>query len=380
MSAAWDVVIAGLGAMGSAAAYHLAQRGRRVLGLDRFAPPHVHGSSHGETRIIREAYFEHPLYVPLVQRAYTLWSDLEARTGATLLTPTGGLMLGPAGGVLVQGALRSAREHRLAHEQLDAREVARRFPAFHPAEGMEGVWEPRAGMLAPEACVEAHLRLARAHGATLRLDEPLRSWRADGEGVEVETARGRERAACLVLAAGAWTCALVPELALPLTGQRQVLHWFAPRARPERFDRTRFPIFILEHEPGRFFYGFPLVGGEVKVAIHGEGEPAEADVARTPPRNEERDQMRALLDRWLPDAAGDHRRAVTCLYTNTPDDDFVIDRHPHHPQVVIASPCSGHGFKFASAIGEALADLADGASPRTDLSPFRIARFAGLRS
>jgi sarcosine oxidase len=376
MSTSYDVAVAGLGAMGSAAAFHLARRGLRVLGLDRYAPPHTQGSSHGETRIIREAYFEHPLYVPLVQRAYALWTELEELSGHTLYTPTGGLMLGPANGALVQGALRSAREHGLAHERLAAAEVARRFPAFRPADGMEGVWEPRAGMLYPEACVHTHLHLARAHGVSLRFGEPMLAWRAGEGGVEIETARGRERADRLVVTVGAWTRSLASGVVLPLECERQVLHWFTPRSNPEGFDRSRFPIFILEHAPGRFFYGFPAVVDEVKVAIHHEGEIVDPDDERAPARADEIERMRVLLERFVPEAAGGHRRAATCLFTNAPDGHFVIDRHPAHAQVVIASPCSGHGFKFASAIGELLADLVEGRAPGFDLAPFRIGRWS----
>ena len=229
----FDVVVAGLGAMGSAAAFQLARRGARVLGLDRFAPPHALGSSHGRSRIIREAYFEDPLYVPLVQRAYERWAELERLSGRTLLVRTGGLMLGPPDGMVFRGALHSAEVHGLPHEVLTAGEVHRRVPGFRPTVDMMGVWEPRAGFLVPEAAIAAHLALAAQHGAELHDDEPVTSWRAadgaaDGdEGVEVTTPRGTYRARRLVLAAGAWLPSLL-DVAVPLAVERVVMHWFRP--------------------------------------------------------------------------------------------------------------------------------------------------------
>ncbi|MFL5580957.1 MAG: N-methyl-L-tryptophan oxidase [Gemmatimonadaceae bacterium] len=374
-----SAVVVGLGAAGSAAAYHLARRGVRVTGLDRFAPPHAMGSSHGRTRIIREAYFEHPLYVPLVRRAYELWAELEAEAGERLLAITGGLMAGPREGALVAGALRSAHEHGLPYEMLDAREANARFPAFALEHDWVGLLEPRAGMLFPERCVSAHLAGARGAGAELRTNEPALRWRADGAGVVVETAAGEHRADALVLAAGPWTAGLLPELALPLEIARQTLHYFEPAAEKlPLLDPSRCPIAIWEHDRDRFFYSFPAHEGRVKCAVHHEGETArtpeavrrDVDEADTAP-------VRALLERIIPAARGPLRESTVCLYTNTPDWHFVIDRHPAHRRVVVASACSGHGFKFASAVGELVADLTTGTPPRFDPAPFAISRFAG---
>jgi sarcosine oxidase len=370
-----DVIVAGLGAMGSAAAWHLAASGKRVLGLDRFAPPHEFGSSHGRTRIIREAYFEHPLYVPLVQRAYDLWADLERRSGQRLLLQTGGLMLGPAQGALVSGARRSADQHRLPHEILSASDVRQRFPAFAPADDMIAVWEPRAGALFPEVAIQTHLDLARKAGATLAFNAPVLGWEALKDGVRVRTANQTHTANHLLLSAGAWTSSLLPDLHLPLKVERQVLFWFEPRENPGLFQPDRFPIFICEYDDRRFFYGFPDLGDGVKLGVHHEGQTTEPDLIDRQVRVDETETARSLLSSFLPSAAGALRSAAVCMYTNTPDEHFILDRHPGHPQVIIASPCSGHGFKFSPLIGELTATLINGGIPPFDLSLFRLSRF-----
>jgi sarcosine oxidase len=356
MSSAFDAIIVGLGAMGSAAACHLAKRAGKVLGLDRFTPPHAVGSSHGKTRIIREAYFEHPLYVPLIQRAYELWAELERESGDKLFRQTGGLMMGRPESAVVAGARRSAEEHRLRHEVLSAHDVRLRFPAIRPTDEMIAVWEPRAGILFPERCVEAHLSLARGNGVELHFDEPALRWQPDGEGVRVFTTQGEYRAGQLLLTAGSWMTSLVPELRLPLTVERQIQFWFEPK-NPARFQPDRCPIHIWEHEPGKYFYGFPDLGEGVKVAGHHEGRIIDPDSIGRVVAPDEVEGMRAIVRRFLPDADGPLRSAVVCMYTNTPDGHFFIDRHPAHSQVLIASPCSGHGFKFSSVIGEVLAEL-----------------------
>ncbi|HKS36533.1 MAG TPA: N-methyl-L-tryptophan oxidase, partial [Verrucomicrobiae bacterium] len=264
MRGGYEVIIVGMGAMGSAAAYHLAKRGKRVLGFDRFAPPHTLGSSHGKTRIIREAYFEHPLYVPLIQRAYELWAELESESGDKLFRQTGGLMMGRPDSVVVAGARRSAEEHRLRHELLSAHDVRLRFPAFHPADDMIAVWGPRAGILFPERCVEAHLASARRRGAELAFDEPVLRWQPDGDGVRVFTTKGEYQTDQLLFTTGSWLTLFIAELRLPLTVERQIQFWFEPR-NPAWFQPDRCPIHIWEHEPGKYFYGFPDLGDGVKV-------------------------------------------------------------------------------------------------------------------
>jgi sarcosine oxidase len=371
MAANYDVIIAGLGAMGSAAAFHLARSDLRVLALDRFAPPHSLGSSHGQTRIIREAYFEHPVYVPMVQRAYVLWHELQQLAGEPLLLQTGGLMIGQENGVVFGGAKRSAELHHLPHEVLSVSEIHRRFPALRPDQSMSGIWEPRAGILFPERCIAAHLALAARHGADLRYDEPVLSWSPVGSGVEVNTSKARYQAAQLVLSAGSWVQQLVPELNLPFTIERQVQFWFEPNASPALFHPEHCPIHLWEYDQRRFFYGFPDLGDGVKVACHHHGETTSPEAIRREVSADEVEAMRAVVRRFLPTGDGPLRSAVVCMYTNTPDEHFWIDRHPNCPGVFIASPCSGHGFKFSSVIGEILRDLVIEGKSAFDLDLFR---------
>ena len=373
MPASYDVIIIGLGAMGSAAAYHLARRGQRVLGLDRFSPPHTMGSSHGQTRIIREAYFEHPSYVPIVQRAYELWDELARAADAPLLLQTGGLMIGAPDSIVFTGAKHSAETHGLPHEILTASAVRQRFPALRPSDDMLAVLEPRAGILFPERCVAAHLTLASRHGANLRTEEPVVRWTATEHGVEVVTTKGTYRAAQMILSAGSWARELLPDLNPPLTIERQVLFWFEPKTAPEHFYPERCPIHLWQiggDEGRRFFYGFPDLGEGMKIAWHHDGSNVSPDFVSRDVAPAEVESMRGLLRRYLPQADGRFRSAAVCLYTNTPDEHFWIDRHPAHPQVIIASPCSGHGFKFASAVGEILTDLAIHGKSHFDLGLF----------
>ncbi len=343
----------------------------RVLGLDRFAPPHAMGSSHGQTRMIREAYFEDPAYVPIVQRAYELWSDLEGASRTTLLLKTGGLMIGQPQSGVVTGARLSAERHRLKHEVLSSTEVTRRFPCLTPEANMVAVYEPRAGILFPEACVHAHLTLAQSHGAEIHPNEPLLGWQADDMGVAVTTERATYQARSLVICAGPWAGELLADLAPPLTVERQIQFWFEPMQQPQSFSADRCPVHLWEFDHHQVFYGFPNLGAGVKVARHHRGGIGSPDRLSREVDAEEIEDMRSVVRRFLPDADGAFRSAAACLYTNTPDWHFWIDRHPGHANVVIASPCCGHGFKFSSAIGEILADLATDRTSAFDLSLFK---------
>ncbi|TME85850.1 MAG: N-methyl-L-tryptophan oxidase, partial [Chloroflexi bacterium] len=254
MTTMWDAIVIGVGAHGSAAAYHLAKRGQTVLGFDRFARGHTLASFGGLSRIIRLSYYEHPSYVPLLKRAWDLWRELERDSGETLLTQTGGLYMGPPHGELVSGSLASARTHGLAHELVDNAELRRRYPVFNIGPDWVGVADAQAGWLAPERAVETHLRLAERHGATLRFSEPIDRWERDGEGVRVTSAQDSYRAQRLVITAGSWLPRLLPKLAPHLWVERSVLFWFEPRGELDAF--TKLPVYIVE-DTDRFYYGFP---------------------------------------------------------------------------------------------------------------------------
>lgn len=378
MARAYDAIVVGLGAMGSATLFHLARRGLSALGLEQFSLGHQLGSSHGDSRIIRETYFEHPLYVPLVQRAHELWRELEAATGKSLMKITGGLMIGPPDGSVVTGTLRSAREHGLPHEILTPSAVHDRFPAFELAGGLVAVMDPRAGYLDPEACNRAHIDAARIAGAEARFDEPVLEWNPDGDGVRVRTQTGTYTADHLVLAGGAWTSSLARDLRLPLTVERQTVFWFESDGLSSAYDAGDFPIYAYEYKAGHICYGFPRLPRGMKASVMHSGELArDAESVRRSVSDDEVKPLRVALRPVLPQLAhAAVRESSVCIFTNTPDHDFIIDFHPEHRQVLISSPCSGHGFKFASAIGELQADLITGGKSRFDLSPFRATRWA----
>lgn len=375
MSESYDVIVIGLGGMGSAAAAHLATRGLRVLGLEQFGRLHKLGSSHGHSRIIREAYFEAPEYVPLVQRAYVLWRELEAATERDLLTITGGLTIGAPDSNFIEGALESAKLHGLPYELLDYQAAEQRFPGLALGDGLMAVHEPNAGFLRPEDCIDAHLTVAERHGAELRFETGPARWAADGDGVSVTTADGTYHADRLVIAAGPWSAEVIPDLALPLAVERIVNIHVEP-TQPELYGADRFPVYLFQVPEGQY-YGFPALPGQgVKIGRHEGGEITNAHDIRREVDEGEIATLLAALARYLPGAAGKVTSSLTCMYTNTPDENFIIDHHPAAEQVTIACGFSGHGYKFASAIGEVLADLAiDGAS-RHDIDFLALSRFA----
>jgi sarcosine oxidase len=372
----YETIVIGLGAMGSAATLHIARRTKRVLGLEQFPVAHDRGSSHGRSRITRQAYFEAPAYVPLLTRATELWTQLQQDSGMRLIHMTGGLMLGPPDGPVVKGTLASARMHGLPHEVLDAQDVRRRFPAFSLEDGMLGVLDKSAGVLFPEDCIRAHAAAATRAGAEIHWEEPVVRWQATGDSVEVTTTRETYAAGSLVLCAGPWMSGLLADLHVPLGVERNVLYWFRPTTSLTDFAPDTFPIFIIEHDPGKVLYGFPALGDDgVKVARHHTGDSCTPATIRREVNEEEIHEIRGILARTLPTVGGDLLSATTCMYTNTPDGHFIIDRDPRHANVIIASPCSGHGFKFASVIGEVLADLACDGETRHPIEMFRLGRF-----
>jgi sarcosine oxidase len=371
----FDVVVCGLGAMGSAALHQLARRRVRVLGIERFAPGHDRGSSHGATRIFRLGYFEHPSYVPLLRRAQTLWRELEAASGRSLLHVTGIAEIGRPDGVLVPGTLASAQQHGLRHEVLAAPELTRRFPAFRVPPDYVAVVQPDGGFVEVEPSLAAQITLATAAGAELRAGERVRAIEPGADVVRIVTERGTVAAKAAIIAAGPWIKSLLPALAAPLRVTREVTGWFEP-ADATLFAPGRFPVFIIESRHG-MHYGVPPHGDAgVKAAKHHHRDQAvDPDgYDRTVSADDER-LIRAALADHIPAADGRLLAAKTCLYTMTPDGDFLIDRLPGHPNVIVASPCSGHGFKFAPVIGEILADLATGGTTRHDISRFALARF-----
>ena len=356
----YDCAVVGLGAMGSATLWRLAARGVRVAGLDRFSPPHDRGSSHGESRVIRSAYFEDPAYLPLVRRAFTLWRSLEAETGEDLLTMTGALMIGRAGTAVIEGSRETARVHGLDHELLDATQAAARHPQhrFVPTDVVFA--EREGGVLAPERAVAAMLHRGRELGAHVMTgrtvvsidatrDENVRLHLSGGEHIDARRA---------VVCAGPWTPALLPDLPVPLWVERQVNAWF-PVEPAERFAAEAFPVFIRQLDSGRLVYGVPSRdGATIKLAVHHDGARTEPD---TVPREVTAADLEPLQDfatTCMNGVAAQPVRAITCLYTNTPDEHFFIGPLPERPQVIAVSACSGHGFKFAPAIGEAAAGLA----------------------
>lgn len=365
----YDVVVAGLGGFGSAAAAHLAARGLRVLGLDPRPGAHAEGSSHGESRIVRQVYFEGAAYVPLLRRAYELWSRLAQDDGSAMLRTTGGLFLGAPGTRVLAGSVATAQEWGLDHEVLDAAELTKRFPALRPPEGTLGLYEPHAGAVGPESAVAAHLRRAADDGADLRHDEEVTGWSATGDRVRVGTSRGVHDAGALVLAPGKWAPDLLGDLRLPLTVERRVQHWFRPEAAPDFAPRC-LPVWIWDLADGTSLYGTPSLGGDgaVKAAVH--------FCALRPPDTWTPAEVAGQLAELMPGLGSRHVRSADCWYTLTPDQHFVVGRHPAADRVLLACGFSGHGFKFTPVLGEVLADLVTEGSTAYDLSLFDPTRFA----
>jgi sarcosine oxidase len=362
--------------MGSAAVFELARRGRRVLGLEQFTLGHDRGSSHGHTRIIRTAYYEHPSYVPLVRRSFARWYDLEQRQGLKLLTECNCLSIGGPDSELVAGVRQSATEHGLEVEQLLPDDLRARWPVFRFGPEYGGVIERAAGFLYVDECVRAFAAEARRLGAMLQEGEPVVSWQADAGGVNVQSASGRYRAARLVLTAGPWARRLLAGWGVRLTVMRQVVFWLGTRD-DSLFRRDRFPIFIAD-TPGGPFYGLPMLDAQgLKVARHyGAPELSDPSAVERSVRAEDEEPVRRFVGEHLPDADGPRRRATVCIYTLTPDRHFLLDVHPEHANVVLAAGFSGHGFKFAPVVGEILADLADHGKTPWPIEMFRVTRFA----
>lgn len=347
---------------------HLARRSVRVLGIERFDIPHDLGSSGGDTRLIRLSYCEHPDYVPLLRRAYALWDDLGARAGARILERTGALYIGPEDGELIGGSRRAAREHGIDHAMLNGAQRAR-YPQFAIPARFAVMFEPEGGFVHSTLAIAAMAEQALLAGATLRTREQVLHWHADASGVTLRTDQADYRADQLVLCAGAWTDSLVNALGISLRVTRQPLLWVWP-AEPDPFRIGTFPCWCIEDDaPGAtgMYYGFPMMNGQLglKIALHALGASAQPDALDRNPTAADAALIEPVLEKFLPSARGGVMRAKICMYTNSPDGHFILDRLPGHANVIVAAGFSGHGFKFAPVIGEALADLAQ--QGRTDL-------------
>lgn len=354
----YDVIVLGVGGWGSATLYHLARRGLRVAGVEQFAVGHDRGSSHGESRVIRMAYFMDPAYVPVLRRAYELWRELEADAGETLMTLSGLLCLGEADGPFIQGLEACYATHTLPHERWTVEQARARFPQFHPPEDAVCYWDPLGGYLDADRCVAMHARLAQQAGATMLTGERVLEYRCDGGGVVVRTERQELRADRLVIAAGAFVSRFAADLGGLVTPVRKALFWYRAND-PAQFTAEKFPVWIAKFA-GLNYYGFTsLDGATVKAAedTGGQALPTADDVPRMI-RDDDEKNLRPFLDRLFPGALGRRSAAKVCLYENSADRNFILDQHPEHPQIIFACGGSGHGFKFASVVGEIAADLA----------------------
>ena len=374
----FNTIVVGVGGMGSATCYHLAKRGKRVLGLEQFDIPHMRGSSHGYTRIIRLAYYEHPSYVMLLKRSYELWHAIEQIAGEKLLHYTGSIDAGPAESWVFKGALQSAVQYDLPHEVLTGIEMQQRFPGYRFPQDLMALYQPQGGFLTPERCIVAYANAAMDLGAEIHGREKVLSYEPNGTGgVRVRTDRDEYEADTLVVTAGAWDAQLMPHLAGLAVPERQVLAWLQPQ-KPEYFKPSNFPVFNCLVPEGRF-YGFPVhgvPGFKFGKYHHFEetGNPDRLIVDDGEPRPADEIMLRDFASRYFPDGTGPTMTLATCMFTNTPDGHFIIDQHPNLPQVFYASPCSGHGYKFASVIGEIMADLGERGETRWDISLFRADR------
>jgi sarcosine oxidase len=371
----YDVIVLGTGGVGSAAAFHMAKRGAKVLGIDQFPGGHDRGSSHGETRVIRQAYFEHSDYVPLLLRAYELWRELESDVGIDLLHQVGLLQVGLPEGAVVGGVLQAARLHGLNVESLASDQVTKRFSGFRVPDGSVGVFEPAAGYLRVERCVLCHLSAAKDRGAAFRFGATARNWQTRGGGITVQTDQGDFSAAKLVITAGPWAPQLLANVGVPLHVRRKHLYWF-PTADASYHESSGCPTYLYEL-PNGVFYGFPQIDElGVKVAQHSGG------TIITDPKNDPRPlepadlaDVEAFLSQYLPGVGQPMQRRAVCFYTMSPDEHFLVDRHPLHDNVFFVAGLSGHGFKFTSVLGEALADLALNGFTKLPIEFLSLGRF-----
>jgi sarcosine oxidase len=361
--------------MGSASTFHLANAGVRVLALEQFGLAHGNGSSHGKSRVTRAAYAEDPSYVPLVKRATELYFELAEASGLRTISINGGLMVGRPDCAIVAGPTASAKVHSLPYKLMSRREIMDTYPIFVPSEDEVGFFDDGAGIVFPENCINAHADLAVKKGAEVHLDERVLGWKTDGDVVRVRTAKEEYEAEKLILTAGSWTKGLITDYALPVTMERQVVFWFEPERSRALYSSEKMPVFGWLYPDGRNYYGIPDLGDGVKAAIHHEGETTTPDTMRKAVDERDEAVVRKFLHDHIPGLDRPARSSVSCIYTNTADRDFIVDFHPSHENVLIVSPCSGHGFKFTSSIGEAVSELVTRGDSHLDLSRFSLTRF-----
>lgn len=377
MGKLYDAIVLGLGAHGSAAVYHLSKNNITVCGIDRFKPPHNMGSSHGQSRIIRQAYHESPMYVPLVMEAYKLWHELENISGKKLLLKTGGIMLGNENASVVTGAKLSAETHALSYEYLNQENIEKKIPALKSGNNTVAVIEKDAGILFPEACIKAYLEQAEKNNASLFYNEVAKLITSKNGIVEVLTDKNVYQTKKLIVSAGAWLTQLMPELNLPLTVERQVLYWFknTNNSLQQNLLPEKLPIYIWEYEKDKMFYGFPDLGDGIKIAYHHKGQEIQpSDLRKQPVNKREVADIKNIVSTYF-NIEPEFNYADVCMYTNTPDEHFIIDFYPNDNNIIIASPCSGHGFKFASWIGKTLCNMVMNDELLPGLSLFKINRF-----
>ena len=371
----YDAIVIGLGGMGSATLYQLAQRGKRALGIEQFGIAHDMGSSHGVTRIIRLAYHEHPSYVPLMRRAYELWRDLESEADEQILHITGSIDAGPPDGSNFNGSLLSCEQHDLPHDVLTSAELTKRFPAYRLPSDTMAVYQGDGGFLLPERCISLFVERAQALGAAVQTGERTLEWQPTANGVRVRTERGEYEAETLVICAGAWAYKLLPGISAAAIPERQTLAWFKT-LQPELYTPDSFPVFNLVVDEGQF-YGFPEFGipGFKLGKYHHFFEDVDPDTIDREPNAADEAVLRDFTEKYFPAAAGATSSMKVCMFTNSPDEHFIIDRLPDAPQVSVAAGFSGHGFKFSSVVGEIMADLTIDGATRHDIGMFKLARF-----
>lgn len=354
----YDAIVIGVGGMGSASVYHLAERGLDVLGIERFDIPHRNGSSHGSTRIFRLVQHERPEYVPLAQRARELWRDLEDATGTTLLYTTGSINAGPPESDTPTNAIRVCESFDLPYEDLTGREVNDRHPGYSLPPDHRAVYQPDGGFLACEECIVAHTDAALAKGATIRAREQVTAWDPHRDGVRVSTTKGTYDADALVIAAGAWTAKLVAHLEQVAVPERRIMAWLQPH-EPAHFSPDTFPVFMVDVAEGHY-YGFPMynIPGFKFGRSPDLAEVVDPDQMDQEPTVQEEAVHRQFAERYFPRGAGPTTKLQSCMITRTPEQHFILDHHPEYPQVTVAAGFSGNGYKFCSVVGEIMADLA----------------------